>query len=121
MIIGRDLLQDLGILSNFKDHTMTWEKVSLLMRDHNTLIEEIYVVHESEILYEATERTKWILEATYEPVTPQEIINCCDHLSSEESKNCLSFLQSLEIFFDGSLGTCKGENLNIEVKEGAKP
>jgi len=29
MILGRDLLQDLGILLNFKDQTITWEEVSL--------------------------------------------------------------------------------------------
>jgi len=59
------------------------------MWDPNTLMEESYVIHESEILYEATERTKRILDAKYEPVTPQEIINGCDHLNADEKQEWL--------------------------------
>jgi len=121
MILGRDLRQYLGILLNLKDQTITWEEVSIPMRDPNTLMEESYVIHESEILYEATKRTKQILEAKYEPVTPQEIIDGCDHLNSDEKQELLVLLEKLKDLFNGSLGTWKGEKLSIEVKGDAKP
>jgi len=121
MILGRDLLQDLGILLNFKDQTITWEEVSIPMRDPNTLMEENFVIHESEILYEATERTKRILEAKYEAVTLQEIIDGCDHLNSDEKQELIFLLENFKDLFDGSMGTWKGEKLNIEVKEGVEP
>jgi len=91
------------------------------MRDPDSSMEEGYAIHESEILYEATERTKHILEAKYESVTPQEIIDGCDHLSDNEKQELLVLLEKFKDLFDGSLGTWKGEKLQIEVKEGAKP
>jgi len=96
MTIGRDLLQDLGILSMLKDQFITWEDISIPMRDPNTSTEESYIIHESEILYEAMKRTKQILEAKYEPVTPQEIINGCDHLDSEEKQELPVLLEKLK-------------------------
>jgi len=52
--------------------------------------------YETEILYEATKRTKQISEATYEPATPQEIINGCDHLNSEEKQELFVLLDKLK-------------------------
>ena len=91
------------------------------MRDPDSSMEDGYAIHESEILYEATERTKCILEAKYKPVTPQEIIDGCDHLRDNEKQELLVLLKNFKDLFDGSLGTWKGEKLHIEIKEGAKP
>jgi len=41
------------------------------------------------LLYEATERTKWILEAKYEAVTPQQIVHGCKHLKKKEKEELL--------------------------------
>jgi len=84
-------------------------------------MEEIHVIHESEILYGSTERTKRILEAKNEPVTLQEITNGCDHVISDEKQELLIVLEKFNDLFDGSLGTWKGEKLSIEVKEEARP
>ena len=37
MIIGRDLLQALGFIIDFNDHTMTWEEATIPMKDHGTV------------------------------------------------------------------------------------
>jgi Aspartyl protease len=37
MIIGRDLLGELGIILNFNDHTLTWDTDTIPMKDKGTL------------------------------------------------------------------------------------
>ena len=34
MILGRDLLNELGIVLNFNDKTITWEKAQITMRTY---------------------------------------------------------------------------------------
>ena len=36
MILGRDLLETLGLIINFHDHTMTWEEATIPMKDYGT-------------------------------------------------------------------------------------
>jgi hypothetical protein len=40
MIIGqgRDLLEELGIIMNFNDHTVTWDTDTIPMKDRNTAL-----------------------------------------------------------------------------------
>jgi len=121
LIIGRDLLQALGILLDFKNQTITWDEITIPMKDPEASMEEGYEIHESLVLYEATERTKQILEAKYEAVTPQQIVDGCVHLKEEEKEELLLLLESFKDLFDGSLGSWKGEALNIEVKDDVKP
>jgi len=42
-----DLLKDLGILLDFKNHTVTWDEVTLSIRDPDIPMEEGYQIHES--------------------------------------------------------------------------
>ena len=49
-------------------------------------MKEGYEIHKSKVLYEATERTKQILDAKYEVVTPQQIVDGCEHLNNEEKE-----------------------------------
>jgi hypothetical protein len=37
MIIGQDLLGELGIILNFNDHTVTWDTDTIPMKDSGTL------------------------------------------------------------------------------------
>jgi hypothetical protein len=37
MIMGRDLLRELGIIMNFNDHTVTWDTDTIPMKDRGTL------------------------------------------------------------------------------------
>jgi len=57
------ILQDLSILLDFKNQTKTWDDVTILMQEPNTSIEDGYLVQESELVNEATERNKCSLDA----------------------------------------------------------
>jgi len=85
-------LQDLGILLDLKNQTVTWDEVTIPMRDSDISLKEGYQIHESKILYEATECTKQILEAKYEAVTPQQIVDACLHLTNEEKVESLTLI-----------------------------
>jgi len=100
---------------------MTWDEMTIPMKDSETSMEDDYEIHERQVLYEATEQTKQILEAKYEAVTPQQKVDGCEHLKDEEKEEQVQLLEKFKDQFDGRLDTWRGEALNIEVKEDAKP
>ena len=61
------------------------------------------------MLYKATEWRKQILEAKYEAITPQQIVDGCEHLTETEKDGLLNLLEFKDLF-DGSLGTWKVNN-----------
>jgi hypothetical protein len=42
MIIGRDLLAELGIIMNFNDHTVTWDTDTIQMKNRDTTLYHQY-------------------------------------------------------------------------------
>jgi predicted aspartyl protease len=122
MIIGRDLLSELGININFKTNKVEWDDVSIPMKDIDATYSEAYYVEDSHIVNESMERIKRILDAKYEPANLEEIVkNNCSHLSPEEQKSLHELLTKYEGLFDGTLGRWTGEPYDIEVKPNAKP
>jgi hypothetical protein len=73
MIIGRDLLGELGIILNFNDHTVTWDIDTIPMKDRGTLntqdaIVEVYLAsNEPKNLVDEFLRSNKILDAEYKP------------------------------------------------------
>ena len=58
MMIGRDVLTELGINLSFKDMTMQWDTAIVPMKPINATIENSYAVEDSEAVKDATERIK---------------------------------------------------------------
>ena len=48
MIIGRDILSELGINLNFKDMTVQWDTAIIPMKEIDSTIENSYAVEDSE-------------------------------------------------------------------------
>ena len=80
MIIGRDLLTELGIKLDFDNLCIEWKGSEVPMRSIDDNIKKTFFVKDSSSLDEATERIKWILEAKYEPANIDEEIKQCDYL-----------------------------------------
>ena len=123
MILGRDLLQELGIILNFQDNSIQWEHAVAPMQ--STDKECIYNLHaaieDSKSLQDATTRMKHILEAKYEPANLKEVVNSCSNLTSNEKYKLYDLLSKYKTLFDGSLGHWIGEKYHIQLKENAKP
>ena len=123
MIMGRDLLQELGIILNFQDATIQWEHGICPMKstDKKTTYQINAAIVDSKPLQEATTRMKQILEAKYEPANLHEVVNSCKNLQLKDKQALYSLLSKYKDLFDGSLGHWIGEQYNIELKENAKP
>ena len=46
MIIGRDLLSELGIILDFNGETMTWDESTIKMKDYEDLLDILSPVNE---------------------------------------------------------------------------
>ena len=121
MIVGRDLLNSLGVVLDHNDKVCIWDEVAIPMRDKHTSPKEHFAIEESEAVTAATKRIKKILDAKYEPASLEEIADCNPHLSSTQQKKLENLLQNYLWLFDGSLGRWKSKLVDIELREDAKP
>ena len=121
MIIGMDLLGSLGIDILNSTHSIKWDTAEIPMRPRDCTMEDAYYIAEPESVKEATSRLTNILDAKYEKADLKQIVQEALHLSESERRQLLSFLQSHESLFDGTLGQWKGAPYNIHLKEDANP
>ena len=120
MIIGRDLLSEIGITLNFKEHSIQWDDIEIPMKPANATKTHFHIA-DSPTLDDATERIKHILDAKYEAANLNAIADSCTHLSIDEQRQLLALLEKYNLLFDGSLGTWTGDPYNIELKPDATP
>jgi hypothetical protein len=132
MIIGRDLMCKLGLITDFKNNTLIWEDTSIPMRTSqeetgnpqfrkHELKEIIKQTAEPLATQQATERAVKILDSTYEKANLEEIAANAVDLDKDEKELLLSLLKDFEDLFDGTLGHWDTEPVNIELKADAKP
>jgi predicted aspartyl protease len=84
MIMGRDILQGLGIKFDFTDLTIEWDGVAIPMRDTDSMNKDMFYIHEPDSIADATERVKKILDAKYEKANLHEVAQDAEHLSETE-------------------------------------
>ena len=127
MILGRDLLETLGIIINFNDHTMTWEEATIPMKEYGSIptlqaadayCDEIFM---TDIENEITARMTRILDAKYEKADLAKVVAESDHLTDEEQSKLLVVLRKYETIFDGGLGLWQTAPVNLELKADAVP
>ena len=74
MIMGRDMLRELGIQINFSTELVTWDEVSIPMKPFNARIETNYHIDDSVAVKDATKKMKQILDAKYELANLDKIV-----------------------------------------------
>ena len=121
MIIGRDLLEDLGIDLKFSNHTISWDFAEIPMRPRNSTLSESYYVNDSKLVQSELKRVAAIMDAKYEPADLDKLVEECSQLRTKEKLLLLNLLKKYEKLFDGSLGTWKGPPHKIHLKEGVEP
>jgi hypothetical protein len=92
MIMGQDLLGELGIIMNFNDHTVTWDTDTIPMKDSDTstlsseeaLIEIYMSTNEPQTLRDEYSQATKILDAEYKPASSDDVIKTCENLHVEE-------------------------------------
>ena len=122
MILGRDLLHELGLNLNFNEKCIQWDEAEVTMHDVNhTAADAFNLQRDSPSVAEATERIQRILDAKYEPADLREIVKSCDHLDEYEKSQLLDLLLKYENLFDGTLGHWKDSAYNVELKPDVSP
>ena len=121
MIVGTDLMSDLGIKLNFQDATVEWDEASIPFKHKDAKFETDLHIEDSSAVRESTTRMKQILDATYEKVELHQIVSVCTHLSETEHRLLHNAVQEYETLFDGTLGFWNHEEYNIELQPDAKP
>ena len=121
MIVGRDLLEPLGIDIKYSSKAIEWDGISIPMKGQEASRKDSYHVEDSEKVIQSTERIKKILDAKYEPANLDKVVESHTHLTEEEQKPLRALLEKYKMLFDGTLGTWRNEQYNIELRPDAKP
>ena len=121
MIIGTDLMSELGLKLNFQDACVEWEDASMPFEDRDATFETAFHVEDIGSVRESMDRIKRILDATYEKADLEKITSECQHLNIEERESLLTLLTKYESLFDGTLGFWNHEEYDIELQPGVKP
>ena len=121
LIMGRDLLQELGIKIDFSDNTVTWDHAVIPMKNFDATFEDAYHLVDSACVAEATNRIKEILDAKYQPADLDKIVAECDQLDDAERRSLRLLLEKYKSLFDGTVGHWKDEEYDIELQPDAQP
>ena len=120
-IIGRDMMDFLGVDIKFSTQTVVWDYAEIPFKDGDATIEEAYHVDEPEVVTHASDRLKKILDAKYEAADLRQICEEQDELSEDERERLFQLLDKYSTLFDGTLGKWTGTEVELELVEGATP
>ena len=92
MIIGRDLISELGMSFRFIDYLMEWDNATISMQNpkifdldsREDIAKEMYMIHDPNTT--EAERIQAILDAKYCKADLEKITNKCDQLDEEEKQ-----------------------------------
>jgi hypothetical protein len=116
MILGRDLLTDLGIDIRFSTNTVEWDNSEIPMKDTDLETQESYHIGNGNVADDALKCIKRILDAKYEPANLRKVAKEANHLPEEQQEELHTLLNKYEDLFDGTLGHWK-----VELKPDATP
>jgi Retroviral aspartyl protease len=121
MIIGRDVLQFLGINIQFSTQEVVWDHASMPFKDFDATAMDSYHIEDPDGLLQDTDRLKKILDAKYVPADLEKLCQSQAQLQKAQQKKLLELLQKHAALFDGTLGLWKDAEVSLELKEDAKP
>ena len=121
LILGRELLRELGINLDFSNNTTNWKDISIPMKPSHSSAKTHFSISDSKRVASKTKRIKKILDAKYEKANLTKLVKNLDHLNSDKQTKLLRLLQKYEPMFDGALWNHTGSKYKIELKENVKP
>ena len=128
LIIGRDLMHELGIDISFSNAEVVWDNASIPMQETDKL-EQRFIDHfEQELLFAHdpvttdAERIQNIVENKYCPADLLSIANECKLLNAKEQQQLYNLLNKFAHLFDGTLGSWNTDPVDLELRdEDGKP
>ena len=86
MIIGRDLLTELGIEFSFSKQIMTWNDKVVPMKFSNCTETDSFYVQDTPSMEDALTHMKRILAAKYEAANLPKVVDECSHLTKSQKQ-----------------------------------
>ena len=121
-ILGRDILNELGMDLMFSRGTILWGDLEIPMKPSEICtVETSFHVEDSRSIQNSLSRVKTILDANYHKADLHEVVTKVDTLDNSQQSKLEILLRKFESLFDGKLGEWKGEDYHITLKDGVKP
>jgi hypothetical protein len=127
MIIGRDLLSELGIDIMFSTGTLRWEDTKIPMCTFGELQNRenahhcYYIRDDVDATNELTKRTVKILDSKYDKIDVSAVVDKQEQLNATQKQQLHKLLTKHENTFNGELGDWKSSPVSIELQKDAKP
>ncbi|MGH3053717.1 MAG: retropepsin-like aspartic protease, partial [Gaiellaceae bacterium] len=127
VIIGRDLMHELGIKLDFEKCVIGWDGAEIAMREYRPFYtndqaeRELEESFASDHVSSTTERVMKILDANYQKADLKKLANDCTHLEAEDQHSLYLLLKDFEDLFDGTLGDWNTKPVDLKLKDDAKP
>ena len=96
IILGQDLMQELGLIIDYKTNTLKWDDATIAMKPVDAQPAELFEIPEGKALKEASNRLEDILAAKYAPANLEEVVETCKHLDSTEKLELYQLLTEFE-------------------------
>ena len=119
MIIGLDLMSELGLIINCEDKIVEWKELKIPMTTASTKFKNKQQLN---AMLESTQEPKStrseqsrlvkILDADYKPANLDEIVSQAENLNSTEKTSLRVLLNKYEELFDGTLGDVNTPPIN---------
>ena len=128
LIIGSDLMSELGMIINYKKKVIEWDDIEFHMGEHGVAVpsngglhQTFYMDHDGPLLQQMEKRMQKMVDSDYSKVDIDEMCKDLD-LSEELKSKLIKSLKKFPTLFGGGLGNLKGiPPVDIELVEGAKP
>ena len=121
MIIGRDLLTDLGIDVKCSNMTVSWDHADIPWKDMTLDMGENFHIDEPEAVEEEMGRIRKILDNDYGKADLKDVAEMQTHLSPDKQKQLEELLNKYVDLFDGTLGRWTHPDYKLELKPDVKP
>ena len=123
MIIGRDLMHEIGIDILFSTAQLCWDNATIPMKPYKMVTEKTTEEMEEEILFSSdpntigAERIQEIIDAKYSEANLDKVVESCTEIDKDQKEKLLKLLKKYDTLFDGSLGSWKTDPIDLELKE----
>ena len=128
LILGRTVCRQLGLVFDFKHSTITWDDVTISMRQHGTLDPQaVQALDPADrdlptFMQNATGRlTRAITSNMYDKHNYRDMVLRCSHLTKHQQQEMLNLFAQYEELFSGTLGAVPVAPVHLNLKPGAKP
>ena len=122
VIMGQDLMQELGIDVLNSSRTVKWDYQEISQHPHSITVAEMMQINKDPPdIQSETKRISDILDAQCEAADLEEVTKEIPNISQSDRQEIFKLLKRYEILFSGELGRWKGPPISLHLKDNAVP